>query len=219
MKKYTSFARFQLRKDLPEAEQQKLRDSLAAYRRVIVTVTEQRLASYQSFFAKFAPESPVIYVFYTPAKSMLQIQRAVSAAEAVVLAHASRDDVQERVADLLFGKATADGRLSASIGGLFPTGSGVTITPAYPFHFVPEEYGMKSEVLRRIDTIALEGIKEGAFYPVVRFWVMKDGKALYDRCFGYHTDANSEKVKPTDIYDLASLSKTTGTLLAIMKLL
>lgn len=43
MKKYTSFARFQLRKDLPEAEQQKLRDSLAAYRRVIVTVTEQRL--------------------------------------------------------------------------------------------------------------------------------------------------------------------------------
>ena len=88
MKKYTSFARFQLRKDLPEAEQQKLRDSLAAYRRVIVTVTEQRLAPYQSFFAKFAPESPVIYVFYTPAKSMLQIQRAVSAAEAVVLAHA-----------------------------------------------------------------------------------------------------------------------------------
>lgn len=78
-----------------------MRDSLAAYRRVIVTVTEQRLAPYQSFFAKFAPESPVIYVFYTPAKSMLQIQRAVSAAEAVVLAHASRDDVQERVADLL----------------------------------------------------------------------------------------------------------------------
>ena len=217
MKKYTSFARFQLRKDLPEAEQQKLRDSLAAYRRVIVTVTEQRLAPYQSFFAKFAPESPVIYVFYTPAKSMLQIQRAVSAAEAVVLAHASRDDVQERVADLLFGKATADGRLSASIGGLFPTGSGVTITPHTPFHFVPEEYGMKSEVLRRIDTIALEGIKEGA-YPGCQVLVMKDGKALYDRCFGYHTDANSEKVKPTDIYDLASLSKTTGTLLAIMKL-
>lgn len=93
---------------------------------------------------------------------MLQIQRAVSAAEAVVLAHASRDDVQERVADLLFGKATADGRLSASIGGLFPTGSGVTITPHTPFHFVPEEYGMKSEVLRRIDTIALEGMQGGS---------------------------------------------------------
>ena len=28
MKRYTSFARFELRKDLPEAEQQKLRDSL-----------------------------------------------------------------------------------------------------------------------------------------------------------------------------------------------
>lgn len=49
IKKYIPFARFQLRKDLPEVEQQKLRDSLAAYRRVIVTVTEQRLAPYQSF--------------------------------------------------------------------------------------------------------------------------------------------------------------------------
>lgn len=49
IKKYIPFTRFQLRKDLPEVEQQKLRDSLAAYRRVIVTVTEQRLAPYQSF--------------------------------------------------------------------------------------------------------------------------------------------------------------------------
>lgn len=217
IKKYIPFARFQLRKDLPEVEQQKLRDSLAAYRRVIVTVTEQRLAPYQSFFARFAPEAPAIYVFYTPAKSMLQIQRAVSAAEAVVLAHAPHDDVQERVADILFGKATADGRLSASVGGLFSAGSGVTITPHTPFHFAPEEYGLKSEVLSRIDSIALEGIKEGA-YPGCQILVMKDGKALYDRCFGHHTDKHSEKVKPTDLYDLASLSKTTGTLLAVMKL-
>lgn len=35
---------------------------------------------------------------------MLQIQRAVSAAEAVVLAHAPHDDVQERVADILLAK-------------------------------------------------------------------------------------------------------------------
>lgn len=217
IKKYIPFTRFQLRKDLPEVEQQKLRDSLAAYRRVIVTVTEQRLAPYQSFFARFVPEAPAIYVFYTPAKSMLQIQRAVSAAEAVVLAHAPHDDVQERVADILFGKATADGRLSASVGGLFSAGSGVTITPHTPFHFVPEECGLKSEVLSRIDSIALEGIKEGA-YPGCQILVMKDGKTLYDRCFGHHTDKHSEKVKPTDLYDLASLSKTTGTLLAVMKL-
>lgn len=217
MKGYVSFTRFQLRKNLSETEQQKLRDSLASYRRVIVTVTEQRLASYQSFFARFAPKTPVIYVFYTPAKFMLQIQQAVSEAEAVVLAHAPYEDVQKRVADILFGKATADGRLSASVGKLFPTGSGVTITPHTPFHFVPEEFGFKSEVLSRIDSIALEGIKEKA-YPGCQILVMKDGKTLYDRCFGYHTDEHSEKVKPNDLYDLASLSKTTGTLLAVMKL-
>lgn len=60
---------------------------------------------------------------------MLQIHRAVSTAQAVVLAHSTGQDVQRQVADILFARASADGRLSASLGGLFATGAGVTITP------------------------------------------------------------------------------------------
>ena len=47
---------------------------------------------------------------------MLQIQRAVARASAVVLGHSPNEDVQRQVADVLFAKATADGRLSASLG-------------------------------------------------------------------------------------------------------
>ena len=43
---------------------------------------------------------------------MLQIRRAVSAANAVVLAHSSNDDVQCQVARILYADATANGRLS-----------------------------------------------------------------------------------------------------------
>ena len=216
LSRYTSLARFSLRANQTEEENQRLRDSLSTYKRIIVAVSEQRLAPYQPFFAKFVPESPAIYLFFTPGKMMLQIQRAVAHASAVVLGHSYSSDVQRQVADVLFAKASADGQLSASLGELFPTGAGVTITPKTPLHFVPEEYGLSSAHLKRIDSIALDGIRQGA-YPGCQVVVLKNGHIMFDKAFGTYTGKGSPRVESTNIYDLASLSKTTGTLLAIMK--
>lgn len=217
MSRYTSLVRFRLRANQTEQENQKLRDSLAAYKRIVVAVSEQRLGAYQPFFAKFVPKSPAIYLFFTPGKMMLQIQRVVSRASAVILGHSHHGDVQRQVADILYAKATADGRLSASIGGLFPTGAGVTITPRTPLHFIPEEHGLSSTLLKKIDAIALDGIQQGA-YPGCQIVVLRNGHIMYDKAFGTYAGKGSPRVESTDIYDLASLSKTTGTLLAIMKL-
>ena len=217
LSRYTSLGRFCLRANQTEEENQRLRDSLSTYKRIIVAISEQRLASYQPFFAKFAPQSPAIYLFFTPGKMMLQIQRAVSHASAVVLGHSYNVDVQRQVADVLFAKASADGQLSASLGELFPTGAGVTITPKTPLHFVPEEYGLSSTHLKRIDSIALDGIRQGA-YPGCQVVVLKNGHIMFDKSFGTYAGKGSPRVESTSIYDLASLSKTTGTLLAIMKL-
>lgn len=217
LSRYTSLARFSLRANQTEEKNQRLRDSLSTYKRIIVAVSEQRLAPYQPFFAKFVPESPAIYLFFTPGKMMLQIQRAVAHASAVVLGHSYSSDVQRQVADVLFAKASADGQLSASLGELFPTGAGVTITPKTPLHFVPEEYGLSSAHLKRIDSIALDGIRQGA-YPGCQVVVLKNGHIMFDKAFGTYTGKGSPRVESTNIYDLASLSKTTGTLLAIMKL-
>lgn len=214
---YTPLARFRLRPTQTEDESARLQDSLSAYKRIIVAVTEQRLSAYQSFFSQFDPKSPVIYAFFTPAKMMLQIQRAVSNASAVVLGHAPGEEIQRQVADVLFAKASADGRLSTTLGGLFHAGEGVTITPSTPLHFIPEEYGLSSSLLQRIDSIALEGVRQGA-YPGCQVVVMKDGHIMLDKAFGTRSGVGSSRVEPTDLYDLASLSKTTGTLLALMKL-
>lgn len=217
MSRYTSLARFRLRPNQTEAENRRLRDSLATYKRIVIAVSEQRLAPYHSFFAKFAPENPAIYLFFTPGKMMMQIHHAVSHAPAVILGHSHNSDVQRQTADILFAKATADGRLSASIGGLFPTGAGVTITPETPLHFIPEEHGLSSALLKKIDTIALDGIQQGA-YPGCQVVVLKNGHVMVDKAFGTYAGKGSPGVESTDIYDLASLSKTTGTLLAVMKL-
>ncbi|MFZ4456910.1 MAG: serine hydrolase domain-containing protein [Bacteroidales bacterium] len=80
---------------------------------------------------------------------------------------------------------------------------------------------LKSEpnqtILNRIDSIVENAIQLKVF-PGCQVLVIKDGKPLYDKCFGYYTYDYTKKVESNTLYDLASLSKTTGTLLAVMKL-
>lgn len=81
---------------------------------------------------------------------------------------------------------------------------------------------MSTRLLARIDAIVEEGIREGA-YPGCQVVILKGGKEIYNKAFGTHTWAtaknkNAVPVKPTDAYDIASLTKTTATLLAVMKL-
>ncbi len=222
---YTRPVEFQLGKELSDSARANLKDKLSRFKRILVCVTEHRLAPYQSFFAEFAPDVPVVYVFFIPGKQVLQIHRGVSAAEATILAHSSDDEVQTRVAKILYADAAADGKLSASIGGLFAAGEGVTLGTETEPRFVPEEYGLNSRMLARIDTIAEQGIREGA-YPGCQVVILKDGKEMYSKAFGTHTwntpadnqAGISRPVQTTDVYDLASLTKTTATLLAVMKL-
>ena len=54
--------------------------------------------------------------------------------------------------------------------------------------------------------------------PGCQVMILKDGKVFYDKSFGYHTYAKKQKVRSTDLYDLASVSKIAGTTLAGMKL-
>lgn len=83
--------------------------------------------------------------------------------------------------------------------------------------YTPEEVGMHSSTLKRIEKIVSAGMKARAF-PGCQVFIIKDGKPVYDRCFGSQTYESMQLVTPNTLYDLASLSKTTGTLLAIMKL-
>ena len=101
--------------------------------------------------------------------------------------------------------------------GIISTTEGDSINPNSPTVYLPEDVGMSSVTLARIDSIVMNGIESNAF-PGCQVLVMKDGKPIYDKCFGNYTYETAQKVEPTTMYDLASLSKTTGTLLAIMKL-
>jgi CubicO group peptidase (beta-lactamase class C family) len=92
-----------------------------------------------------------------------------------------------------------------------------TVALIRPLLYKPEESGMSSVKLSRVDAIVKQGIAAKAF-PGCQVFVMKDGKPVYDKSFGTYTYESKQKVHISTLYDLASVSKTTGTLLAIMKL-
>lgn len=209
--------RFSLRSGMSEAQMQQLTDSLALYKRVIVAVSEQQLTPHQAFFSLFSKEVPAVYLFFTPESSVLHLQQALATAHAVVLAHTTADGVQSQVADVLVGKGRADGRLPSNMGRLFCAGDGVTIDPESGAPFSPEAFGFRPDLLTRIDSIAGEGIRHGA-YPGCQVVLLKEGQLLVDKSYGTQAGAGSAAITSQSSYDLASLTKTTATLLALMKL-
>ena len=198
----------------------KVREALTGYNRVVVSlagftyISEDNVA----FLANLNLPAAMVYACFASYRPLSLLTPALERASAVVLAHSAEADVQKHVAQVLFGKAGANGRLSMSIGRLFPAGTGCDIVPGMKAGaLVPDDYGMKSYVLQRIDQVALKGLQAGA-YPGCRILVLKDGHAVYDKGFGVHSPVDSTRVRATDMFDLASLTKTTATLLAVMKL-
>ncbi len=81
-----------------------------------------------------------------------------------------------------------------------------------------ESLGIKGAILNReIDKIMEQAIDSTAF-PGGQILLAKDGKVFFHRAYGYHTYSKAREVQLTDIYDLASVTKTTAATLALMKL-
>ncbi len=69
----------------------------------------------------------------------------------------------------------------------------------------------------KTDSIVYDGINRKA-YPGCQVLIAVKGKIIFNKAYGYHTYQNLLPVKITDLYDIASLTKTAATTLAIMKL-
>jgi CubicO group peptidase (beta-lactamase class C family) len=82
----------------------------------------------------------------------------------------------------------------------------------------PSEVNLDSASIHtKVDSIISHGIKANAF-PGAQILVAKDSKIIFHKAYGFHTYDSVQKVALTDIYDLASVTKITGPLLALMKL-
>ncbi len=78
-----------------------------------------------------------------------------------------------------------------------------------------EAVGMESDVLNKIDSVALDAIEEEAT-PGCQVLVARKGVVVHNKSYGYHTYDKVKPVEQTDLYDIASITKVLATMQAVM---
>ncbi|RFS23321.1 serine hydrolase [Chitinophaga silvatica] len=138
----------------------------------------------------------------------------------IIAAYEDDSTTQKVAAEILFGKIGPSGKLPVTVCPGMPEGTGIsykvnqyTILPTVS----PKEAGMNEQALLKIDAIANEMISRGAA-PGAQVVALKDGKMVYNRCFGHFEYNRVEPVTPMSIYDDASVTKVCATTISIMRL-
>lgn len=140
---------------------------------------------------------------------------------AMIAAYEDDTVMQQIAGDLLFEAFEPRGRLPVTISPEFAFNSGLsdfTYQHAYlPYIDDPSAVGIDSSKLYKIDSIARDGIAQGA-YPGCEVLAMKDGRIFYHKGFGTLGYDKKIPVDRNTIYDMASCTKICATTMACMKL-
>lgn len=138
--------------------------------------------------------------------------------EGIILSYQNSRISQQLSAQLIFGAREAKGKLPVSLGPDFPLNTNLRTKTLRRLQYgVPESVGMNSYKLRKVDSLAHLGIKEGMF-PGAQILVARKGKVIYQKNFGYHEYDKKIPVADTNMYDVASLTKILATLPIVMEL-
>ncbi|HRW62792.1 MAG TPA: serine hydrolase, partial [Bacteroidales bacterium] len=138
--------------------------------------------------------------------------------DAVLIAYSDDKEVQFAAAQAIFGAITVTGKLPVSINPNYSAGFGIDLKKKIRLSYgIPEQVGVSSEKLYKIDSLAQEAIDSQAT-PGCRILVARNGVVIYNKSFGYHTYLQHNKVKDNDIYDIASITKIAATVPVLMKL-
>jgi beta-N-acetylhexosaminidase len=167
---------------------------------------------------KLSAENNVVLNVFANPYSLQAFGEGLKNAKAIVISYQDGKDFEHASAQVIFGAVPARGRLPVSVMPHFPIYSGIMTQGGLRARYLnPDDVGVNPDMLKRIDSIALQGIHEKAF-PGCQIAIMKDGAMIYNRSFGFHTYENIVPVKNSDIYDLASLTKIIATTATLMKL-
>jgi CubicO group peptidase (beta-lactamase class C family) len=137
---------------------------------------------------------------------------------ALVMAYEDKPMARGLAAQMLFGAIPSTGRLPVSSGSRYRAGDGVTTEEILRLGYgLPEEAGMDSRLMYKIDSMALDAIQVKAM-PGCQILAARNGLVFYHKAFGYHTYGRQDTVCWDDLYDVASITKITATLPVLMQL-
>lgn len=193
-----------------------LLDTLQHYDRVIVAIHSDK-AQYRARIGRLCQTGKAVAVCFLTPYQMNRMGHELAHNRALLLAYENTPLAQEYAAQALFGGCTIEGKLPVHLEGSFKQGEGLHTEKCRLGYALPESAGMDSRVLSKVDSIIADGIEHQAF-PGCQLLVARRGEVVWNKAYGYFDyETHSHPVTTDDLYDLASVSKATGTLPAVMK--
>lgn len=193
-----------------------IKAKLAQYNTVIVSVHTNKGFNNSDVQNLIEGKKSILTFFVSP-YSISRYAQSVSKADGIIAAYENTPFAQEYAAQAIFGGNNIEGKLPVSIKDLYEEGTGIETYKTRLAYNLPEELGISSYKFERIKDIVEEGIAEEAF-PGCQVLVAKDGVVIYNRSFGTFEYNKQKEVTSEDLYDIASMTKASATVPAIMKL-
>ncbi len=211
LKKYANVSAFQI---MSASELTSLRQ-LKDYDVIIISIHSDNIVDSPAI-QEIAKEKRTILVHFTSPYRLSAFQSSADIASSLIVSYDNSDYAQMSTAQGIFGGIEMIGKLPVS-SVTFKEGTGINTKKTRLSYSMPEEVGITSEKLDNIEHIALEGVRQRA-YPGCQILVVKNGVVIYEREFGHLNYGESPEVTSETVYDLASVTKVSSTLPAIMKL-
>lgn len=158
----------------------------------------------------------IVPVFFVNPYEMAQFGASINDVKTLVLGYDNTPLIQEYAAQAIFGGIDVSGSLPVNIDGIAPIGTGVKLKRSRLGYTSPLVAGFNADLEMRVDSLINVGLETKAF-PGCQLLVAKDGYVVLNKCYGTLDFINENKVAEETIYDLASVSKATGTLPGVMK--
>jgi len=226
LQRYAPVQVFRCDKALKRDALEALLRQLKGFDRVVVSVhnTTYRVQkefgvpeSAMDIVREIAAQTPTIFALFANPYKLSQAYGAQHLAS-VLVAYEETEETQDLMAQAIFGALNISGRLPITASSFYALGDGRDLKANGRFTYtLPETIGLRSEDLKGIDAVVAEGIKAQA-YPGCEVLVAVDGQVVMNKAYGYTTYEKKQAVRPSDLYDLASVTKVAGTTLALMHL-
>lgn len=224
---YSKITHFNISYEASKAKLDSIKNSLSAFNLVIIGIHDDskyprnnmKLSSEVQMFLKTTSKEKTSILSYFKNPYSLDNLKASENASALILTYQDSKNSEDLAAQLIFGGVGANGKLPVSIGDKFKEGDGIDIKGGIRFKYtLPEDAGMDSEILnRKIDSLMKQAMNLKAI-PGGQILIAKDQKVVFHKAYGFQSYSDTTKVKLDDLYDLASITKISSALPALMKL-
>jgi beta-N-acetylhexosaminidase len=169
------------------------------------------------FLKQLIDQVPTVVTVFGNVYSLAKFN-SIGQAHGLLAAYQESALTQDVAAQIIFGGVGAKGKLPVTVSPEFKIGDGFKTEGGFRMAYTePEGLGIDSEKLTGIEEIVQKAIDAEAI-PGAQVLVAKDGKVFYQKSFGHHTYDSQVPVKNTDVYDMASITKISTALAALMKL-